>query len=410
MIFRNRILAVIYRDSKRTYNSWIKTLSPQSEFNMNIARKYLRRCAVLHTKVEWQENFRASLSAMIIVPLSFVAVGGYLLRLADEIGYVLNSNISHTSAVALTYTGVGALAGLSAVVGVGNVFVRRFSPVSYTISIIIIGIVFAVIASVMLSERSTNFWPLISRLSPSDVRDYLAIGFLSFAGTVVTIGLFFIVSAYLVVLTVLSPIRTRRSDIVIIGILIDLLHELELRPSHFSDMHVKRMICGKIESASSYLKNALPRAAGITDPTLDQALREQLGASARYLQEVQMRVILADEKTYDEVRAAITHYIYAIALGQYNLLPVGSSIEPKTSKFHRSVMLIRTFIVALIPLGCIVAVRYAGFSLSSQFTGWAVIVAVTWAAITLISTLDPLYKTRLTDVRDLISSIRGRDS
>ena len=410
MIFRDRAITAIYRNSKRIYYSWIKTLSSQPEVNMNIVRKHLRRYAVQYAKLEWDENCRGSLSGAIIVPSFFIIAGGFLLRAVNEIGYVPLTKESHISSVAITYAGLGAVVGLLLSMILLEVLIHhRFSGVISSVILALIGIMLGAIASVMLSRGSTHFWPLISHFGPDNVRDYLAIGILSAAETIATAGLFLVGGLFFVVSRVITPLRIRHPDTVIIGILVDLLYELKLRPSRFSDIDFKRRVCGKIENAASYLQDALPQAAGISDTTLDQALREQLGASARHLQEVQMWVILANDKTFDEVCDVITHYIYAVALGQYNLLPVSNSIEPKSSKVRRSIILIRTFIVALIPIGCIVAVRYAGFSLSPQFTGWAVVVAITWAAITMVSTLDPLYKTRLTDVRDLISSIRGRD-
>jgi hypothetical protein len=83
-------------------------------------------------------------------------------------------------------------------------------------------------------------------------------------------------------------------------------------------------------------------------------------------------------------------------------------VQP-ASEIHRLITLARTVIVSIIPLACIIGLRYTDLKLSPGLTGWAVVIALAWAAITLVSAVDPLYKARLGDFRDLISAIRGKD-
>jgi hypothetical protein len=64
-------------------------------------------------------------------------------------------------------------------------------------------------------------------------------------------------------------------------------------------------------------------------------------------------------------------------------------------------------LVAIVPIGCLIGAKLAGLKLSGQLADWAIIVAVAWAAITLISILDPAYKAKIDDIRNIVSIMRG---
>jgi hypothetical protein len=109
-----------------------------------------------------------------------------------------------------------------------------------------------------------------------------------------------------------------------------------------------------------------------------------------------------------ELRETVAGCITAILRGEYDLLPSSDSAPAAKRSMMRHISTsIRAIAVGAIPIGCIVGVRYAGLPLSAEFFNWAIIVAVGWAAITLISIIDPLYKARLADIRDFIAVVRG---
>jgi hypothetical protein len=81
--------------------------------------------------------------------------------------------------------------------------------------------------------------------------------------------------------------------------------------------------------------------------------------------------------------------------------------EPRRLVFARIIKLV---FIALIPIGCLVSAKYAGLGLSGQFADWAIAVALGWAAITLISAIDPMYRAKLNDIRNIVSIVRGKGS
>jgi hypothetical protein len=124
---------------------------------------------------------------------------------------------------------------------------------------------------------------------------------------------------------------------------------------------------------------------------------------------MQIRVVLAKDGTEGEVRESISSYVRMLAFGFYEELPVSNTeISPK-DRVRAVLGFTRTFIVALIPFSCLVLTRQIGLALPADFTAWAVVVTLAWAAITLVSAIDPLYKSRFQDVRDLMTAVRGKD-
>jgi len=118
---------------------------------------------------------------------------------------------------------------------------------------------------------------------------------------------------------------------------------------------------------------------------------------------MQTQIALSTEQTRDDVKRKIAEFIEVIATGNYGLLPGSAtevSAEPKIKGFERWA---KTTVVALLPLGCLLGARFAGLTLSGAFNNWAIAAALLWATITMVSVIDPLYKSRIGDMREILS-------
>jgi hypothetical protein len=284
---------------------------------------------------------------------------------------------------------------------------RPFRAVTGILSLTAIGLAIAGIGRLIVQPDLTHFWPIISHTSRGNIRDLVLVGLLAFGAGVATAGIVVYGGVAITIYILEVAVYKRRPDLMVVNILAGLLEDLTARSTNLSSVQLKAHTCGRLQLAASYLQDGVIKVVGVADPGVRTTLYERLRASAAYLREMQLWVVLANEKTPDELRSALVHYISVVVRGEYDLLPSSDMLATESSRLQKLTALVRTFIISVIPFTIIIGVRYSGVSISPQFTGWAVIVAIAWAAITLISLLDPLYKERIADIGGLISSIRG---
>lgn len=191
--------------------------------------------------------------------------------------------------------------------------------------------------------------------------------------------------------------------------LIHVLRQLEDSGVRLGDSTVKREICSYLQLASRFLDTGIPAAIRIPDLAARQRFEERCRSGALELRDMQARIALADDNTVNSLRGDISRYIEMVAPGKYGLLPTGTPAIAKEPRTPALVRMSKSVFIAFVPIGCLIGARYAGLRISGQLANWAIIVALAWAAITLISTFDPLYKTRLNDILNIVSIIRGSD-
>jgi hypothetical protein len=199
------------------------------------------------------------------------------------------------------------------------------------------------------------------------------------------------------------------SNIIVIDSLLEVLHLLQTEKKHFVDLEQKKLICQILRFVARFVENEILHSIVISDAAVRNELQAKFSGSAAYLRSMQIKVILAKDGTSGELIELISFFIKTIALGFYDLLPVSDFEVTSTSKVRKILATARTFVVAALPFLCLIIVQKAGLPLSSTFISWVVVVALAWAAITLVSAIDPLYKSRLQDVRVLMTAIRGKD-
>ena len=90
-------------------------------------------------------------------------------------------------------------------------------------------------------------------------------------------------------------------------------------------------------------------------------------------------------------------------------MPAEAPVEAGVSKRTALAEVGRNVVVAVIPVACLIGAKFAGVTLSGQLANWAIIVAVAWAAISLIAAFDPAYRAKINDIRSIASIIRGSD-
>ena len=391
---RDRRMRNVFKGAKRNYKNALITLQYSKTDNTEALCKSLRHYAVLDTTLLRRERVISRILGLVIGLLYYGIVIGLLFELESGISV----NVGFVSLLG------SVVAALVICYPISKILKNPGSQVlaCFLVALVIFG------ATMVGSHIPHKSWIIIPHASNLNSRSIVIDGFVLFAASVATFGVIAGLSA--IAFTFITvPGRMRNPNIVVIDTLVGVLTQLDKKTSSATDMATKAAICHHLQFAATYLEEGVPRALALPDPGTRQVLQQKLTSSATYLREIQLWVALAKDETQNDTCDAIAHYIDLIAQGKYDLLPNGTLAMSSRSKTSKLATFGRTLAVAVVPFGCLIGARYAGLQLSSEFTGWAVVVTLAWAAITLVSAIDPLYKTRLKDMQDLIATIRGKD-
>lgn len=177
----------------------------------------------------------------------------------------------------------------------------------------------------------------------------------------------------------------------------------------FSHVDTKGYIIYHLERAAICLSYGIPKSADLPSLASRTVLQEKCSGAATAIRACQIAVVLPDPKTYEHIQTTVVQAIIAVAQDNLELLPRETPTTDERKGLSRIVPTGRVIVISVLPLAVLLGIRYAGLKLSSSFNNWAIIVAVLWAIVTLLSSLDPLYASRLKTMGDLISAIRGKD-
>jgi hypothetical protein len=184
---------------------------------------------------------------------------------------------------------------------------------------------------------------------------------------------------------------------------------LSLHPTRMRNPKFKTAIIGDLEYAATLMENDMPQSISLKNDALRGQLQESFASSAAALRGMELRLAFSDDSTMRKIRDEVTDFIYAIATGDYALLPTAPPL-PSPSKARKIGAILKEIFVALIPLTVLTIVRYVGVQVSAGIANWATVVSLIWAIVIIISVLDPRYKSKIADVKDVMSIIRGSGS
>jgi hypothetical protein len=211
------------------------------------------------------------------------------------------------------------------------------------------------------------------------------------------------------VLALLGRSRERKyaSTIFIFGLAYTLSSLVE-RPHRIRDLDFKATLARDIESVAICLQDLIPRFIALPDPAGRSRLEEKCRSAAAALRALEVDIAVSGERALDNINRVIARYIIAAATGNYASLPDA----PFPSRTERKIKVLaqasRSLAIALIPLACLVGARCIGLGLSSTFNNWAIAVALIWSVITILSAIDPHYKSRIAEMKDVMSLLRRR--
>ena len=196
-------------------------------------------------------------------------------------------------------------------------------------------------------------------------------------------------------------------DLIIINELTSALHHLENR--RVVGLADRAHVIRHLEHAAVCMEVGIPRTLAVPQKSVFKEVAKRCAGVAAKIRGLQIGAALSGNSQDANTRFEIASIIGIMSSGRFDKLPI-ANVAPRTRLgfIHNVGRTLKSCLVASIPGGVIIVLRYMDVKLSSEVYNWAVAVAIIWAAITLISILDPLYTTRLRAIAEAISIIRGR--
>ena len=187
------------------------------------------------------------------------------------------------------------------------------------------------------------------------------------------------------------------------------MDQLIHRKSNLSQSRTRSQIINHLYIAAYCMRCGIPKAIAIRDSSMQAKVKETCARAASDISNLQIVVALSENHGVD-LQQRIARDIALVACGNYKMLQSDLPLSTESRSLLRQVpSIVRTIIVALIPITVVVSLPHLGLRLTPDFSNWAVVISVIWMAVTLISVLDPLYRDRISAVSNFVSAFRGKD-
>jgi hypothetical protein len=247
---------------------------------------------------------------------------------------------------------------------------------------------------------------ILGRSSMGSIEDYVAavrIGELT--------GVSFWLFASLVMLTfVFLSIRTNRRkykecpDALLVDRLIKLLFIADQRPKWWTSLDAKREMLSTLEEAAICFERFIPRRLRTGDFSSDTWVKETSAQIAAALRSLKKWIVTPKTDTNERFVARIASTLQNSVGGDWDSL---ERIDPeKVPELRllrfRARAFLRTIFISALPLSLVLIVQKTPLALSDSLVGYAKVGGLLWAAIALLSVLDPLYESRMKDLTQFI--------
>jgi hypothetical protein len=386
-------------------------ISREPTINISPLRAELRHYAVRHAAVDTKADFSFFIALAATVAGNVGAIIWTVGWLPEELGTHLATN-SIPSLPLPTMAGIllimaclcGGYLGLESL----NAGLRRNSTLLGAGLVVVCAGALWSVAALSVNHGHYQLWHSPDFTEHPDVDTFLLIVFMAASGAALFVPALLAGSALLTLGLFIVPLLARRPEVRGIHDLIDLLDKVTRRGFRIQDVAAKALVCHRLDRIREIIGVQLPRALQLSGPNARPVVQAHFDGVAAFIDQMQVSVALADDSTLPELRESIGFLITALLLGEYAALPVAPVTSPSAaSRLRRLSSVLRTVAAGAVPAACVAGAWLAGVPLPRVILTWAIVVALAWAVITLVSVLDPTYRTRLEDLRELISSVRG---
>jgi hypothetical protein len=182
--------------------------------------------------------------------------------------------------------------------------------------------------------------------------------------------------------------------------------ELSLAKPDAKDAAIRRL-----RRAGRAVGRGLPRTVALGNGPARQVFADRCRAAGRSIDALCLWVALPRHDTHLVLRRKLAVIAAALATGRYDELPADPPLtESVPQRFRRLVHVLRSLVVAAVPLLGVYLARRLGIHLDGVLGGAVVAFCVAWATVTCLPLLEPAWTERLASVRDLFGTLRSTTS
>jgi hypothetical protein len=169
---------------------------------------------------------------------------------------------------------------------------------------------------------------------------------------------------------------------------------------------------GSLGAASRVIRGSLFRKFRFDNYQCQLQIREQSHRMGHALSVLQIWLATPKSDTLPIVEEKLTRWLAALLSGAWDMVKVEEPQPPPppASVGMRAFLLLRGLLVSLIPLFAVLSARQTGLT-SPVLDAWMpyfLFASLLWAVISLLRTLDPLLRDKLTIMRDVFSLLKSR--
>jgi len=296
------------------------------------------------------------------------------------------------------------VAALVGVMGTLYLFtrLRRFVPF---VRMAVVTVAVFVGACLLLRAQWHVRWP---GLTPGQrLPDAIAVAVLLWGvvAATVTASLIFVLAFYVLVEWPHEVRLMRREPDVVAFRALRRLIGLLARPERtFAELATRRWLVWRLEQLARAIERGYPRAIVLPAPADRDALTTKCAQLARTIRTYQVSLAFPDVDTLPALRRMVLATTAAVCTGRLGSLALSRppGAEARRRLWPAAVAAVRVTLVAALPLLVAIVLRRYGH-LGEDPTGRTIVVACAlWGAVVLMSALDPLFKDRISTVKDLL--------
>jgi len=233
-------------------------------------------------------------------------------------------------------------------------------------------------------------------------------------GLLVLPAVFLAMLIWATILTVLGARRVwsvvrKHCQAILLDKLVSTLREMQI-PSRQHDLEQRLHWSVNLEWAARRVSRSLlpPEFLGYLTPVSADWLRRRAAGWAEELRYMAREVVSSIPGAQAKLEAKLRHEIRCLATGDFGALawrkpPLSPS--RRTTLVRKTIEILRTALVAALPLGAVL-VGQAALHFSTEVFRWASIATAAWALLYVIVSLDPAVRDKIDTARSLADTIR----
>jgi hypothetical protein len=195
-------------------------------------------------------------------------------------------------------------------------------------------------------------------------------------------------------------------DAMLIHGLQNIAYLLRTRPTTWNELKFKCELMTELESIASCVQNNLPRRLKSGDALTDVWIRERSMQIAAAIRSLKQWIVTPKLDTYDGLCSRVTDTFLQAVDGNWDGLE--RIAPPKLSQrqlYARVTGIVGGILLSALPLVGLYLLQKSQFKLQGTIADYVTLVAIAWAVVSLLSTLDPAFSAKLSAVKDIASSV-----